>query len=377
MGAQTLTLLIFALLVTATASVAVHADQVQNGLPVNGCAIQTPQGLLPDRDCDGVPDFADNCKYTPNPDQADTDHNGIGDACDLLITRIDLDPGTEVQQGSFFTVRVTLINNKAYTLTNTQTRIRNVGLNMDVSTYIDAMQPSEQRTVDFVLKAPGCAAPGKYELTFSTDHQEGQQDFTQTLYQQVIITARPGACTANATTLDNTILNTITSQTTTAGDNVIYPVTITNLNGETKTYSLTLTGISDIGTYRIDPDSTLTVPAGKYQTVNLYISTEAFAPLGRNTLVLNLSSDGDSQTTPLMLHIIQPVGTSRGQILTTALQLGLIIIILALIIGAGIIAYRKMDGDEPKGKRPRNGGKPEEPKGVEDVKEEEEFQSYY
>lgn len=35
----------------------------------------------PDRDHDGVPDFKDNCPDVYNPDQADVDHNGIGDAC--------------------------------------------------------------------------------------------------------------------------------------------------------------------------------------------------------------------------------------------------------------------------------------------------------
>lgn len=35
----------------------------------------------PDRDHDGVPDFKDNCPDVYNPDQADIDHNGIGDAC--------------------------------------------------------------------------------------------------------------------------------------------------------------------------------------------------------------------------------------------------------------------------------------------------------
>lgn len=35
----------------------------------------------PDRDKDGIPDFRDNCPDKYNPDQADLDHNGIGDAC--------------------------------------------------------------------------------------------------------------------------------------------------------------------------------------------------------------------------------------------------------------------------------------------------------
>ena len=38
-------------------------------------------GGSPDADADGVPDDLDNCPQTPNADQADTDFNGIGDAC--------------------------------------------------------------------------------------------------------------------------------------------------------------------------------------------------------------------------------------------------------------------------------------------------------
>ena len=38
--------------------------------------------IAPDADGDGVPDAIDNCPHVPNPDQADRDHDGKGDACD-------------------------------------------------------------------------------------------------------------------------------------------------------------------------------------------------------------------------------------------------------------------------------------------------------
>jgi hypothetical protein len=36
----------------------------------------------PDQDHDGIPDFRDNCPAVYNPDQADGDHNGVGNLCD-------------------------------------------------------------------------------------------------------------------------------------------------------------------------------------------------------------------------------------------------------------------------------------------------------
>jgi hypothetical protein len=38
-------------------------------------------GWFPDLDDDGVPDAVDNCPNVPNPDQTDTGHTGVGDAC--------------------------------------------------------------------------------------------------------------------------------------------------------------------------------------------------------------------------------------------------------------------------------------------------------
>src|SRR5262249_61500168 len=41
-----------------------------------------PNQLAVDSDHDRIPDPADNCPTVRNPDQRDTDHDGVGDACE-------------------------------------------------------------------------------------------------------------------------------------------------------------------------------------------------------------------------------------------------------------------------------------------------------
>jgi hypothetical protein len=62
-------------------------------------------GVLVDSDGDFVPDVSDNCPFVFNPDQLDSDHDGIGDACDptpfgaAVVTPVPIPQGAAVLFG--------------------------------------------------------------------------------------------------------------------------------------------------------------------------------------------------------------------------------------------------------------------------------------
>jgi hypothetical protein len=60
--------------------------------PRSGCEEATPVvGSEADSDADGLPDSRDNCPHNANPDQADADRDGIGDACESVSGDADHD----------------------------------------------------------------------------------------------------------------------------------------------------------------------------------------------------------------------------------------------------------------------------------------------
>jgi hypothetical protein len=60
--------------------------------PRSGCEEASPVvGSEADSDADGVPDSRDNCPHNANPDQADADRDGVGDACETAAGDADND----------------------------------------------------------------------------------------------------------------------------------------------------------------------------------------------------------------------------------------------------------------------------------------------
>jgi uncharacterized repeat protein (TIGR01451 family) len=89
----------------------------------------TPQPSSPDTDGDGIADTSDNCPDVVNQDQADSDADGLGDACEIKPPSADVSVSiTGPQEPVFFgdevTLRVDVTNNGPDTAKNVVTTIQ-------------------------------------------------------------------------------------------------------------------------------------------------------------------------------------------------------------------------------------------------------------
>jgi len=124
-------------------------------------------GGVPDTDADSVPDAWDNCPDNYNPDQADSDNDGLGDVCDTVFVGVDDEVAKPVPPDAFLLAQnypnpfnpVTVIRYDLSVKARVRIKIFNV-LGQRVATLVDREQSAGSYTTTWNgLTQTGRAAP--------------------------------------------------------------------------------------------------------------------------------------------------------------------------------------------------------------------------
>ncbi len=315
-------------------------------MPVSAeqCTTMSMHGFFPDTDCDGVHDAIDNCPTTANVPQLDSNRDGTGDACDLLIDEIHISPSVIVRANQFFDFQITLINNQGEPIEGVEITLENQDLDIDARTNVGVVPAGAAYTTEFLLKVPRCTAERNYPIRITTRYLADTVKVEQTTQEIKVVPG--GECEEPVTPMENTIIETFYQHEMEVGESTIIPIKIINMNENAVEYAFRVNGLGDWGTYRIDPTPVLSLPAGHDTSRYLAIELEKWAPLGTNYIELSIMANGVEERVPIMLHLRETVTQGRQEQLKQALEVTLILIVFALIIAGFIIAYKKMNEED-------------------------------
>ena len=303
-------------------------------LALDSCLIHTNYGPEPDFDCDGVIDVLDNCPDRVNAEQWDMNRNGVGDACDLLIEEVVVNPDNHLKQGEFAQITARLINNREYALQNVDVTIKNMELQLNQHKTIAYLPVGEAATVEFWHRIPKCANTGRYTIDLDASFVDGH---TFAEVQSAVITVEAGdVCGSIDGPLDDTIINVFGSVDINDGEPALYPISIANL-GDQATYHFTITGLDSWGTWRIDPAASITLPAGHDSQIYLYLQPQTWAPTGVTEFNMIVTSEDQQTTIPMKVYLRRPY-QEAGNGWLFAFQVFIILLLLGLIIAAIVIA---------------------------------------
>lgn len=296
------------------------------------CSMLTDEGWQPDADCDSVPDRFDNCPLTPNSQQMDMNRNGMGDACDLIIEEVIVQPDTHIRQGEFAHVIIRIINNRGGPIDDVSVRARHTALGIDAEEFLEQVPAGESANIDFWLKVPKCASIGRADVSITSSFEEPYtgEDTHETMSVPLDIEQNDLCGTADGP-LDNTIIDVFGSADMDVGESAILPVKIMNRGDAQKIYHLSIEDLGMWGTWRIDPAASVAIPAGHEATMYIYLQTDEDTRAGIKDVQLLVTSDGQQTAVPIHVYVRAPL--QRAKDMGTFFVEALLIVAAMLVIG--------------------------------------------
>ncbi len=273
----------------------------------------------------------------------------------FVIKDVTFSPGQEIEAGRALltTVRIENIGDEDDD-EGVKVEVEIPELGLSASDYLDEVDEDDSiSSEELYMRIPSTTEAGDYDLTVTVTFDDGDETVSEDY--TVTVTADETTTTTDDEDVSSKTIITVgpEEQDVTAGQGgVVYPITLTNAEGDAKTYVLDVEGCDTWGTVRLDPSNVVVLGAGETEAVYLFVSANEGVS-GLQSMVVSVSSDSETLK-EFVLRANVVAGESTGdeesatgwESVKTGLEIGLIVLVVLLIILGLIIAVNKLRGND-------------------------------
>ncbi len=269
---------------------------------------------------------------------------GIDEEDAVQIKDYSFSPSTSVNAGRAFTATVKVENIGDSDLDDVKVTVAVPALNIQDSEYLDELEADEKETLEeFLLRIPNCAEPGTYDVVITAEFDE-----FETSKETTQITVLEGdACSERTYGEERTTVTAPDRKEANAGEDVEFPIIITNKGDSTKIYTLVVSGVDSWGSSTISPGAQLVLAGGETKVAYLNIETDADAD-GERLFLVTVATGGETETVPLTVSIdgdeVDEADDAQSTDFKRVLEIALIVLVIILIIIGLIVGFNKLRG---------------------------------
>ena len=263
---------------------------------------------------------------------------------DVEIRDVVLSPNTEVKAGRALLATVRLRNTGEKDQDGVKVVVSIPELGVSASDFVDELEREDDNddqatTEEMFLRIPDDAETGDYKVRVEVYFDDGDKKNVK----ETSISVLGG--TAQAKAQEKTVIAVAVDRQSAVqgGQEVGYPITLTNAGSESKTYTVSADGAA-WATFRVAPSNVMVMGAGESKAVTVFVKANDNAPVGQQTFTLTISSnDKVLKQLPLSVDVQKASGAAQ---LKRGLEVGLVVLVILLVIIGLIIGFSKLRGND-------------------------------
>src|SRR3989338_998952 len=266
---------------------------------------------------------------------------------DVEVRDVVLSPSTEVKAGRALLATVRINNRGEKDEDGVKVVVSIPDLGVSAADFIDELEAEDKdddqaTTEEMFLRIPDDAETGEYEVVVDVFFDDLDK---KSSYKTSISVLGEEKAVAGPKAEEKTIITVAADQQSAAkGQEVAYPIALTNAGTSDKTYTVRTDGAA-WASFRVAPSNVLVIGAGESKAFTVYASANKDAPAVEQTFTVTISSnDKTLKQLPLGMNVQE--SASGASTLKRSLEVGLVVLVILLVIIGLIIGFSKLRGEE-------------------------------